>query len=216
MSPAPENGCASAPEPTRTTVRDTLAQRVSCRAYQPKPVPEAQVTQIMVTALLAALAVFSHLTSAAAQAGQGETASTAFELRKGERYFRVDGTPAFVLGRNPVGVTPEAFAAHFEKAAAAGERFMRIHFTYSQAGEKAGEIHPDMLKSWDAVLDAAEKHRLAVLPVLGVWADWNDGSHGETWHSWEKNPFNAARNGPVICWTTRRAANSGLNAWRRS
>ena len=197
MSPAPENGCASAPEPTRTTVRDTLAQRVSCRAYQPKPVPEAQVTQIMVTALLAALAVFSHLTSAAAQAGQGETASTAFELRKGERYFRVDGTPAFVLGRNPVGVTPEAFAAHFEKAAAAGERFMRIHFTYSQAGEKAGEIHPDMLKSWDAVLDAAEKHRLAVLPVLGVWADWNDGSHGETWHSWEKNPFNAAQNGPA-------------------
>ena len=56
---------------------------------------------------------------------------------------------------------------------------MRIHFTYSPAGEKAGEIHPDMLRAWDAVLDAAEKHRLAVLPVLGIWSDWNDGSTGK-------------------------------------
>ena len=119
------------------------------------------------------------------------------ELRKGERYFRIDGVPAFVLGRNPVGVNPAAFAEHFQNAAAAGERFMRIHFTYSPAGEKAGEIHPGMLQAWDAVLDAAEKHRLAVLPVLGIWSDWNDGSNGETWHLWEKNPFNATLNGPA-------------------
>ncbi|HEY2980735.1 MAG TPA: hypothetical protein VGJ22_06110 [Anaerolineales bacterium] len=74
---------------------------------------------------------------------------------------------------------------------------MRIHFTYSPPGEKAGEIHPDMLKAWDAVLDAAEKYRLAVLPVLGIWSDWNDGSRGETWHHWEKSSFNAALGGPA-------------------
>ena len=102
-----------------------------------------------------------------------------------------------MLGRNPVGVSPEAFAERFQQAAVAGERFMRIHFTCSPAGETAGAIHPDILKLWDAVLDDAEKSNLAVLPVLGIWSDWNDGSHGETWHLWERNPFNAIRNGPA-------------------
>ena len=133
----------------------------------------------------------------AVPAVQPGSAGPIFELRKGDRYFRVAGTPAFVLGRNPVGVSPEAFAEHFKNASAAGERFVRIHFTYSPAGEKAGEIHPDMLKSWDAVLDAAEENRLAVLPVLGIWSDWNDGSRGETWHHWEKSAFNAALGGPA-------------------
>ena len=140
------------------------------------------------------------------------------ELRSGELFFRVDGTPAFVLGRNPVGVNAEAFAAHFQRAAAAGERFVRIHFTYSPPGEKAGEVHPDMLRVWDAVLDAAEQHRLAVLPVLGIWSDWNDGSRGELWHVWEKNPFNAKCGGParqpgeLLADTECRKL--GVNAWR--
>ena len=120
-----------------------------------------------------------------------------FELRPGENYFRADGRPAFVLGRNPAGMNPNAYDDHFRHAAAAGERFMRIHFTFIPPGEKAGAIDAGMLKSWDAVLDAAEQHSLAVLPVLGVWADWNDGSKQEHWHTWDKNPFNAVRGGPA-------------------
>jgi len=54
-----------------------------------------------------------------------------------------------------------------------------------------------MLKSWDAVLDFAEKRGLAVAPVLGVWAEWNDGSKKETWHNWDKNPFNIVHGGPA-------------------
>lgn len=151
----------------------------------------------LMPALVATLLALSNSPLRAAQAAQSDPTSPVLELRKGERFFRNEGTPAFVLGRNPVGVSPEAFAAHFQHASAAGERFMRIHFTYSPPGEKAGEIHPDMLKSWDAVLDAAEKYRLAVLPVLGIWSDWNDGSHGETWHHWEKSAFNATLGGPA-------------------
>jgi Cellulase (glycosyl hydrolase family 5) len=120
-----------------------------------------------------------------------------FELRPGEKYFRVNDRPTFVLGRNPVGLNPKAYDDHFRHAAAAGEQFMRIHFTFSPPGEKAGEVDAGMLKSWDEVLDAAEKHGLAVLPALGVWADWNDGSQKETWHTWDKNPFNAERGGPA-------------------
>src|SRR5262249_21753891 len=78
-----------------------------------------------------------------------------------------------------------------------GEQLMRIHFTFSPPREKAGEIDAAVLKSWDEILDAAEKQRLAVLPALGVWADWNDGSRKETWHRWDENPFNAKRGGPA-------------------
>jgi hypothetical protein len=120
-----------------------------------------------------------------------------FELRAGEKYFRVKDRPTFVLGRNPVGRGPKAYGEHFRHAAAAGEQFLRIHFTFSPPGEKAGKIDAAVLKSWGEVLDAAEKQGLAVLPVLGVWADWNDGSRKETWHAWDKNPFNAKRGGPA-------------------
>ena len=131
---------------------------------------------------LATLIGLLSLRLPAADQAPSKPNSTLQELRSGERFFRSDGVPSFLLGRNPVGVTPEAFATHFQNAATAGERLMRVHFTYSPAGERAGEIHPDMLRSWDAVLDAAEKQRLVVLPVLGIWSDWNDGSHGENWH----------------------------------
>ncbi len=116
-------------------------------------------------------------------------------LRAGEKYFRSDGQSVFVLGRNPAGMNPKAYDEHFRHAAEAGERFMRIHFTYIPPSEKAGEIDAGMLKAWDDILDAAESHGLAVLPVLGVWADWNDGSHKEPWHRWDKNPFNVACGG---------------------
>ena len=124
-------------------------------------------------------------------------ASDAGVVDTGDRYWRVAGREAFVLGRNPAGMNPKAYEDHFRRAALAGESFMRIHFTYIPPGEKAGEIDDGMLKSWDAVLDAAERHGLAVLPVLGVWADWNDGSSKETWHRWDENPFNTARGGPA-------------------
>jgi len=120
-----------------------------------------------------------------------------FELRHGENYFRVDGQPAFVLGRNPAGISPKAYDDHFRHAAMAGERFLRIHFTFIPPQEKVGEIDAAMLGAWDRILDSAEKYGLAVLPVLGVWADWNDGSHGEAWHAWDRNPYNARRGGPA-------------------
>jgi hypothetical protein len=119
------------------------------------------------------------------------------ELRPGERYFRVEGRPAFVLGRNPSGIKPATYAEHFRHMAAASERFVRIHFTYMPPTEKPGEIATEMLNGWDIILDSAEQHGLAVLPVLGIWAMWNDGSNQEHWHNWDKNPFNTARGGPA-------------------
>jgi len=39
--------------PTAMTVRDAIARRVSCRAYQPTPVPQAHLTQMLEAARLA-------------------------------------------------------------------------------------------------------------------------------------------------------------------
>ncbi len=41
------------------------------------------------------------------------------ELRPGENYFRADGRPVFVLGRNPAGMNPKAYDDHFRHAAVA-------------------------------------------------------------------------------------------------
>ena len=94
-------------------------------------------------------------------------------------------------------MSPQAYDAHFKNAAAEGARLMRIHLTYMPDGEKAGEIHPDMVKFLDHLFASAEKHGLSVIPVFGVWADWNDGSKDEIWHQWHRNPFNAAKGGPA-------------------
>jgi hypothetical protein len=64
-----------------------------------------------------------------------------FELRAGENYFRADGLPGFVLGRNPAATTPPAYDEHFRHAAEAGERFLRIHHresshTWRQIGSR--------------------------------------------------------------------------------
>lgn len=88
----------------------------------------------LMAATVATLMALLNSPLPAAQTAQSNTTSPVFELQKGERYFRIDGAPAFVLGRNPVGVSPEAFAAHFEKAATAGERFVRIHLLIGECG----------------------------------------------------------------------------------
>jgi nitroreductase len=53
MNHDPENGCKLLTEPTGMPVRDAIARRVSCRAYQHTPVPQAQLMQILEAARLA-------------------------------------------------------------------------------------------------------------------------------------------------------------------
>ncbi|MGA2242292.1 MAG: nitroreductase family protein [Verrucomicrobiota bacterium] len=53
MNHDPEHVGQLPTEPTGMPVRDAIARRVSCRAYQPMPVPEAHVMQILEAARLA-------------------------------------------------------------------------------------------------------------------------------------------------------------------
>ena len=121
--------------------------------------------------------------------------SVRWELRRGERYFRLNGVPTLVLGRNPIG-TIEQFQEAFRHGAANGERLVRIHITYGQKS-KPGEVDEAWSKRWEQVFDMAAKNGLGVIPVFGVWAEWNDGSKNETWHTWDKSIFNAKNGGPA-------------------
>lgn len=120
------------------------------------------------------------------------------ELRRGERYLRLDGAPAFLLGRNPTELTVEAFDERFREAAAAGERLMRLHLMHGIPPKSGpGAVDEEWAQRWEAVFDAAARRGIAVIPVFTVWAQWNDGSGGELWHVWNDNPYNAARGGPA-------------------
>lgn len=117
-------------------------------------------------------------------------------LRPGESYLRLDGTPRFLLGRNPTGWETGQFTPLFRAARDSGEKLVRIHLTNGMAPHAAaGEIDEAWARRWEQVFDQARADGLYVLPVFGVWADWNDGSRGETWHGWETNPYNAAKGG---------------------
>ena len=126
------------------------------------------------------------------------TAQPAIEWRRGDVFFRLGGRPSFLLGRNPTGTTPEMFGAYFAQAVNSGEKLVRIHLTVGfPQTTKAGEMDEAWAARWDSVFDAAAAKDIGVLPVFDAWADWNDGSRGEQWHRWDKNPYNVANGGPA-------------------
>jgi len=119
-------------------------------------------------------------------------------LKSGEFYFRHDGRQTFLLGRNPTGWQVGQFEPLLEWAGESGERIVRIQVTSGfKHSAPAGELNEEWAARWDRVFDMAAGDGLYVLPVLGVWADWNDGSKGERWHFWDRNDFNAALGGPA-------------------
>lgn len=119
-------------------------------------------------------------------------------LPPGEFYFRVDGTPRFLLGRNPTGWQVSQFEPLLRWAHDSGEKMVRIHLTAGMPPHGAsGQVDETWARNWENVFDLAAANGLYVLPVFGVWADWNDGSGGIGYHRWEKNGYNAALGGPA-------------------
>lgn len=100
-------------------------------------------------------------------------------LRSNELYFRADGRPSFLQGRNPTGTKLEHFDELLTWAAESGERIVRIHLmTGFQPHAAAGVVDEAWARQWERVFDLAAARGLHVLPVFGVWSDWNDGSGG--------------------------------------
>ena len=125
-----------------------------------------------------------------------QTAVPEITLEPGEFFFRLDGTPALLLGTNPTGSMLTQFDTLLGWAGQS-ERIVRIHLTNGRAPDdetEPGQVDEAWAAFWDTVFDAAAQNGLNVLPVFEVWADWNESNTGA--QSWGNNPYNVANGGP--------------------
>jgi hypothetical protein len=122
-------------------------------------------------------------------------------LQPGDSYFRVDGRPTFILSRNPTGKTQADFDAALDWAHQGGSKLIRVHLTHGWWGDpwinKDWSVNETWARDWDGFFDQAQRDGISVIPVFGVWADWNNGT--PDWGSplWQYNPLNSANGGPV-------------------
>lgn len=120
-----------------------------------------------------------------------QTTLPTLTLEPGEKYFRVDGTPAAVLGTNPTGWELSHFQGLFDFSLG-DERIVRIHITNGKVPRPtaAGQVDVGWRDFWDDVFDEAEARGLWVLPVFDVHADWREDLTGA--QSWANNIYNVA------------------------
>jgi hypothetical protein len=122
-------------------------------------------------------------------------------LQAGNSYFSIDGTPSFILSRNPTGKTQSDFDTVLEWARQGGTKVIRVHVIAGWLGDPW--INPDWsvnekwARDWDGFFDRAQADGIYVIPVFGVWADWNDGTPDWGNAFWKNNPLNSANGGPV-------------------
>ncbi len=122
-------------------------------------------------------------------------------LKPGDFYFSLDGKPAFVLSRNLTGNTEDDFSLLLEWARQGGTRFIRVHLTHGWSGDpwinKDGTVNEKWAQEWEWFFDQAQTDGISVMPVFGVWADWNNGFPDLGSPYWQYNPLNQANGGPV-------------------
>jgi hypothetical protein len=58
-------------------------------------------------------------------------------------------------------------------------------------------VNEKWAQDWDGFFDRAQADGIYVIPVFGVWADWNDGTPDWGNAFWKNNPLNVANGGPV-------------------
>jgi hypothetical protein len=134
-------------------------------------------------------------------------------------YFAVGGTPRVVMSRNITGTSVSAIERLLDQASSAGDTLIRIHLIQGLGSgvTAAGVVDPDWASEWDQVFDYADQAGLYVIPVFGVWADWNDGTPDLGFANWSMNPWNSANGGPAAdpsqLWQSGTAVRIGWMAW---
>jgi hypothetical protein len=120
-------------------------------------------------------------------------------LKKGDNYFSLAGTPSFLYGRNITGLNADDFATQLKWAQSGGTKLLRIHVIGGWLGtpwtKGDGKVNPEWLQVWDQFFDQAQADGMYILPVFGVWADWNTGKPDLGGAFWKYNPINSANGG---------------------
>lgn len=123
-------------------------------------------------------------------------------LPPGSRYLAKDGRKAPLLLRNATAESAASFLPLLQAAHAAGADAVRLQLTqgfgYDTLGIDAqGTVLPSWASAWDEVFSAAQQEQLAVIPVFGLWGDWNSGVPDHGWTHFSANPLNRTRGGPA-------------------
>ena len=143
-------------------------------------------------------------------------------LTPGEFTFRVDGTPRVVMTRNITGQSAGQIEALLDQASTAGTTVIRMHLIHGLGGgvTTGGAVSETWASQWDAVFDHAQAVGLYVIPVFGVWADWNDGTPDYGFANWTMNPWNVANGGPASApselWQRDSTVRGQWMAWLRA
>jgi hypothetical protein len=116
-------------------------------------------------------------------------------LKTGDNYFSVDGTPGFIFSRNIAGYGPNDYQTFLDWMRTGGSRVARIQLDSLGMGyTPTGALDQAWAAQWDRIIDSARVDGIYIMPVFGVWYDWNDGNGYSTWKS---NPLNAVNGGPA-------------------
>jgi hypothetical protein len=103
------------------------------------------------------------------------------------------------MTRNVTGTSVADINALLDQAKDAGSTIIRLHLAHGLGSgvASAGQVDQTWAAEWDAVFDHARAIGLYVLPVFGVWTDFNDGTPDRGFASWSMNPWNAVNGGPA-------------------
>jgi hypothetical protein len=116
-------------------------------------------------------------------------------LKKGDFYFSINGHQSFIFSRNAAGYQTAHYDQILDLTRTGGSKFARIQLDSMGMGySNTGKVDAFWAKKWENVFDKAASYGIDVMPVFGVWYDWNDGNGYSTWKS---NPLNEVNGGPV-------------------
>ena len=122
-------------------------------------------------------------------------------LTPGDFFFSLNGQPAMIFSRNITGKTREDFSTVLEYARQGGTRVIRIHLTAGWWGDawinKDWTVNEKWAQNWEWLFNQAQADGMFILPVFGVWSDWNNGTPDFGGALWQFNPLNKANGGPV-------------------
>lgn len=123
-------------------------------------------------------------------------------LNPGDLYFSMDGQQSLIFTRNTTGKTREDFAMMLDWAKQGGTKLIRVHLTSGWWGDpwinKDGTVDEKWAQDWDWLFDQAQQRGIYVIPVFGVWYDWNNNNIPNlSGGLWQFNPLNHANSGPV-------------------
>jgi hypothetical protein len=114
-------------------------------------------------------------------------------LEKGDFYFSIAGQPGFIFSRNLAGYETSQYYQLLDMTGLGGSKLVRVQLDSLGMGySNTGDVDEAWAKIWEDIFERAASNGIDIMPVFGVWYDWNSGNGYSTWKS---NPLNETNGG---------------------